>query len=71
MLVDHASQLIGNVEGVKEILAAMREFPLDVGVQSSCCGALWSLIVNGRVTLALAQFTNSHSTRPRCVDFER
>jgi len=42
-----AAEVIGRLGGVQDVLASMRAFPDNAEIASNCCGALWSLAVNG------------------------
>lgn len=47
-LVGEAAEAIGYLGGVNHILEAMKKFPNNPELCSTCCHALWSLSVNGR-----------------------
>ena len=46
---ESAADRIGEDGGVQDILAALRAFPNNGGIVTNCCGALWSLAVNGQL----------------------
>ena len=43
-----ACAAIGNVGGVKSLVAAMKFFIKNVDVATACCDAIWSLSVSGK-----------------------
>ena len=45
---ESAAEILGEVGGVQDILAAMRSFPNNLEVVSNGCTALWSLSVIGQ-----------------------
>ena len=45
---ESAAEILGEVGGIQDILAAMRSFPSNLEVVSNCCTALWSLSVIGQ-----------------------
>ena len=47
ILPEAAAEVIGRQGGVQDVLAALRAFPNNSEIASNCCGALWSLAVNG------------------------
>ena len=47
---ESAAEILGEVGGVQDILAAMRSFPANLEVVSNGCTALWSLSVIGQLT---------------------
>ena len=45
--IEAAGEIIGRYGGVQDLLSALRAFPDNKDIASNCCGALWSLAVNG------------------------
>ena len=46
---ENASEIIGLNGSLQDVLTAMRSFPENVVVITTCCNALWSLTVNGKL----------------------
>jgi len=44
---EHAADIIGQLGGVQDILSTMRQFTSHADICADCCGAIWSLAVNG------------------------
>ena len=47
LTVEGAAEVIGSAGGLQDLLAAMRTFPENPELCTTCCNALWSLTVNG------------------------
>lgn len=45
---EEAAGVLGQVGAIQDILTAMRSFPHNLELVSSCCTALWSLSVIGQ-----------------------
>ena len=55
-IIECAAQEIGKLGGVQDVLAALRAFPSNVEIATNCCGALWSLAIDGLFFLFFAHF---------------
>ena len=45
---DRASEALGQLGAIQDILAAMRDDPDNSGLVATCCNALWALTILGR-----------------------
>ena len=61
---ESAAEILGEVGGIQDILAAMRSFPSNLEVVSNCCTALWSLSVIGQSSHVTLYTIIIHSRKP-------
>lgn len=52
---DSAAECVGELEGIQDLLTAVRNFSDNSEVCAACLGALWNLTVNGDCLLMLEQ----------------